>query len=177
MLNIKNFKPYIPENTDTDASYLISEDGQDWYECQKLFSPETVKVAYDNNNTIIGFSLDVSALFPVNASVAEVAANEVPEAMVSADGNWLYLDGKIVQKLVDYRQKAEEHRRWLYSRAADITSDWKAELILEIIRDDDKEQLKAWLLYARALKSLDFSQVTDESSYNAIEWPVPPQNI
>ncbi len=26
------------------------------------------------------------------------------------------------------------------------------------------------------LKSLDFSQVTDESSYNAIEWPVPPQN-
>ncbi|UUF64775.1 tail fiber assembly protein [Escherichia coli] len=64
----------------------------------------------------------------------------------------------------------------MYSRAADITSDWKAELILEIISDDDKEQLKAWLLYARVLKSLDFSQVTDESSYNAIEWPVPPQN-
>ncbi|UUF23016.1 tail fiber assembly protein [Escherichia coli] len=79
-------------------------------------------------------------------------------------------------KSVNYQQKAEEHRRWLYSRAADITSDWKAELILEIISDDDKEQLKAWLLYARALKSLDFSQVTDESSYNAIEWPAPPQN-
>ncbi|UUF64776.1 tail fiber assembly protein [Escherichia coli] len=109
MLNIKNFKPYIPENTDTNASYLISEDGQDWYECQKLFSPETVKVVYDNNNTIIGFSLDVSALFPVNASVAEVAANEVPEAMVSADGNWLYLDGKIVQKsslIIGRKQKS-----------------------------------------------------------------------
>ncbi|WP_097456967.1 tail fiber assembly protein [Escherichia coli] len=175
MLNIKNFKPYIPENTDANASYLISEDGQDWYECQKLFSPETVKVVYDNSNVIISFSQDVSSLFPVNASVAEVAVSAVPAEM-SIDGNWLYIDGKIVPKPVNYQQKAEEHRRWLYSRAADITSDWKAELILEIISDDNKEQLKEWLLYARALKSLDFSQVTDESSYNAIEWPVPPQN-
>ncbi|UUF23017.1 hypothetical protein NQB69_15765 [Escherichia coli] len=77
MLNIKNFKPYTPENMLVNASYLMSEDGQDWYECQKLFSPDTVKVVYDNSNVIISFSQDVSSLFPVNASVAEVAVSAV----------------------------------------------------------------------------------------------------
>ena len=35
MQNIKNFTKYTPDNPPVEgAGYLISEDGQDWYECQ-----------------------------------------------------------------------------------------------------------------------------------------------
>ncbi|MCV5512523.1 tail assembly chaperone, partial [Escherichia coli] len=35
MINIKNFRQYTPENPPVAwATYLISADGQDWYECQ-----------------------------------------------------------------------------------------------------------------------------------------------
>ncbi len=53
MKNIKNFKRYHPDSVDkkwlehaVGAIFLISEDGQDWYECQKSFQPDTMKVEY-----------------------------------------------------------------------------------------------------------------------------------
>ncbi|EEQ8813126.1 phage tail protein, partial [Escherichia coli] len=67
---IKSFKLYPPEKPDVPgAMYLKSEDGQDWYECQSLFSAETLKLVYDSNGIITSISKDVSMLWPVNQSV------------------------------------------------------------------------------------------------------------
>ncbi|EEW8571409.1 phage tail protein, partial [Escherichia coli] len=66
---IKSFKLYPPEKPDVPgAMYLKSEDGQDWYECQSLFSAETLKLVYDSNGIITSISKDVSMLWPVNQS-------------------------------------------------------------------------------------------------------------
>ncbi|EOL1967554.1 phage tail protein, partial [Escherichia coli] len=54
---IKSFKLYPPEKPDVPgAMYLKSEDGQDWYECQSLFSAETLKLVYDSNGIITSIS-------------------------------------------------------------------------------------------------------------------------
>ncbi|HFW1221602.1 TPA: phage tail protein, partial [Salmonella enterica subsp. enterica serovar Enteritidis] len=74
-LNIKNFIPYAPEPDDTlfaDAAYLKSEDGQDWYGCQQLFSADTLKITYDDNDVITCITRDVSGLWPAGQSVAEL---------------------------------------------------------------------------------------------------------
>ncbi|EHZ3872491.1 tail fiber assembly protein, partial [Salmonella enterica] len=43
-LNIKNFIPYTPDASFPGAAHLKSEDGQDWYGCQQLFSADTLKI-------------------------------------------------------------------------------------------------------------------------------------
>lgn len=91
-MNIKNFTQYSPaeKKFGDDAMYLQSEDGQDWYECQASFKPETLKIVYDNEGKVMSQSRDASALFPLNASVAEVDTE-------LADVVGLYfLNGKIV---------------------------------------------------------------------------------
>ncbi|HHH7407829.1 TPA: tail assembly chaperone, partial [Escherichia coli] len=53
MQNIKNFTKYTPDNPPVEgAGYLISEDGQDWYECQTQFAEDTYKVAYDSDGIV-----------------------------------------------------------------------------------------------------------------------------
>ncbi|HAY0227943.1 TPA: tail fiber assembly protein [Escherichia coli] len=173
MVNIKNFTKYIPENpVFPGASCLISEDGHDWYECQELFAEETYKIAYDSDGIVRSISGDVSSLFPVNLSVAEVET--LPEG-VDINGGWYYQNGEVLPVPVDYAKQAETQRQRLLSEAGDVTSDQVTELLLGIISDEDKEILTAWQLYIRALKALDLSAVSDEASFDAIEWPVSPQ--
>ncbi|EJO4580847.1 phage tail protein, partial [Escherichia coli] len=79
MMHIRNFSYYTPAEPDVaGAMYLKSEDGQDWYECQALFSPETLKVVYDSRGVITGYGKETALLWPVNQSVAEVP--DTPES-------------------------------------------------------------------------------------------------
>ncbi|MGD2819605.1 tail fiber assembly protein, partial [Escherichia coli] len=75
---------------------------------------------------------------------------------------------------VDYSRLAEKKRQNLLNEAKDITSDWKTELELGTISDDDKARLTQWMEYIKAVKALDLSTVTDEASFNAINWPERP---
>ncbi|EFK5232530.1 tail fiber assembly protein, partial [Escherichia coli] len=62
----------------------------------------------------------------------------------------------------------------LLNEAKDITSDWKTELELGTISDDDKARLTQWMAYIKAVKALDLNQVSDESSFDLIQWPEKP---
>lgn len=90
--NIKNFRlidaPVNRDKTQAEinigAYFLESDDGQDWYECQSLFSDDTAKIMYDHEGVIWGVvnkpvpqrgnTYSVSMLWPVNMSVAEIDA-------------------------------------------------------------------------------------------------------
>lgn len=173
MINIKNFREYTPENPPVAwALYLISEDGQDWYECQKQFATNTYKIMYDSNNIVRSITTDVSALCPLNASVTEL--DVLPDG-VNIDGGWYYQDGEVLPVPVDYVAKAEAERQRLLMTAQDITSGWATDLALGILSDEEKEKLKVWRIYAKELQAMDFSTITDKASYNAIEWPVSPE--
>ncbi|EIS6497535.1 DUF4376 domain-containing protein, partial [Salmonella enterica] len=88
MQDIKNFTPYKPESpVISGAAHLKSEDGYDWYECQKLFSPDTIKVEYDNNGVITCISRDISGFWPVGKSVAEVPDTE-ENRRADISGRW-----------------------------------------------------------------------------------------
>ncbi|EHU6836445.1 tail fiber assembly protein, partial [Salmonella enterica] len=76
---------------------------------------------------------------------------------------------------VDYQDKAETTRQKLLDAANSTIADWRTELALGDISDDDKARLVKWMNYIKALKALDFSGVKDEATFTAIRWPVLPQ--
>ncbi|EGM7854480.1 tail fiber assembly protein, partial [Escherichia coli] len=78
--------------------YLKSEDGQDWYECQSLFSAEMLKVVYNSAGVITGISRVASVLWPVNQSVVEVADTE-ENRKADISGRWGF-DGEKITDLL-----------------------------------------------------------------------------
>ncbi|HAF5916480.1 TPA: tail fiber assembly protein [Salmonella enterica] len=190
--DIKNFRlidaPVNRGKTQSEinigAYFLESEDGQDWYECQSLFSDDTAKIMYDPEGVIWGVvnqpvpqrgnTYAVSMLWPVNMSVAEIDAADCPDDC-RGDGSWLYRDGKVLPVPVDYQAKAETTRQKLLDAANSAIADWRTELALGEISDDDKASLTKWMAYIRELKSLDLTGVSDEATFTAIRWPALPQ--
>ncbi|EDH6024105.1 tail fiber assembly protein [Salmonella enterica subsp. enterica serovar Kisangani] len=190
--NIKNFRlidaPVNRSKTQAEinigAYFLESEDGQDWYECQSLFSDDTAKIMYDPEGVIWGVvnqpvpqrgnTYAVSMLWPVNMSVAEIDAADCPDDC-RGDGSWLYRDGKVLPVPVDYQAKAETTRQKLLNDADNAIKDWRTELTLGIISDENKATLILWMNYINVLKSLDLTGVSDEATFTAIRWPALPQ--
>ncbi|ECK5981060.1 tail fiber assembly protein [Salmonella enterica] len=190
--NIKNFRlidaPISRGETQSEinigAYFLESEDGQDWYDCQSLFSDDTAKIMYDHEGVIWGVvnkpvpqrgnTYAVSMLWPVNMSVAEIDAADCPDDC-RGDGSWLYRDGKVLPVPVDYQAKAEVTRQKLLNDANITIADWRTELALGEISDDDKASLTKWMSYIKVLKTLDLTGVSDETTFTAIRWPALPQ--
>lgn len=190
--NIKNFRlidaPVNRDKTQAEinigAYFLESDDGQDWYECQSLFSDDTAKIMYDHEGVIWGVvnkpvpqrgnTYSVSMLWPVNMSVAEIDAADCPDDC-RGDGSWLYRDGRVLPVPVDYQAKAETTRQKLLNDADNAIKDWRTELTLGIISDENKATLIMWMNYINVLKSLDLTGVSDEATFTAIRWPALPQ--
>ncbi len=190
--DIKNFRlidaPVNRDKTQTEinigAYFLESDDGQDWYECQSLFSDDTAKIMYDHEGVIWGVvnkpvpqrgnTYSVSMLWPVNMSVAEIDAADCPDDC-RGDGSWLYRDGKVLPVPVDYQAKAETTRQKLLNDADNAIKDWRTELTLGIISDENKATLIMWMNYINVLKSLDLTGVSDEATFTAIRWPSLPR--
>ncbi|EJV5270294.1 tail fiber assembly protein [Salmonella enterica] len=190
--DIKNFRlidaPVNRDKTQSEinigAYFLESDDGQDWYECQSLFSDDTAKIMFDPEGIIWGVvnnpvpqrgnTYAVSMLWPVNMSVAEIDAADCPDDC-RGDGSWLYRDGKVLPVPVDYQAKAETTRQKLLDAANSAIADWRTELALGEISDDDKVTLTKWMAYIKGLKSLDLTGISDEATFNKIQWPELPQ--
>ncbi|EFB3608008.1 tail fiber assembly protein, partial [Escherichia coli] len=56
-----------------DVVWFFTEDGKNWYEEQKYFADDTIKIAYDKDNIIRYVEKDVTAIRPDGLSVVEVA--------------------------------------------------------------------------------------------------------
>lgn len=115
MTHIRHFTYYTPAEPDVaGAMYLKSEDGQDWYACQSQFAEDTLKVVYDSRGVITGYGKDITLLWPVNQSVAEVA--DTPEnRKIDLSGRWGF-DGEGITDLLTAEkareQKAREINAW-----------------------------------------------------------------
>lgn len=134
MENIKNFKLVEPTSSKLKSSgnlksalFLESENGLCWYAAQNLFADDTVKIQYDSNGIIRavvdkpvparGNTYAVSMLWPVNASVAELALDDYPDG-VQLDGTWkydeetisVYQDADIVSAQIIIKNTRELHK-------------------------------------------------------------------
>ncbi|EJS9208810.1 DUF4376 domain-containing protein [Salmonella enterica] len=134
MINIKNFTPGIPKTPEQlelankhRVLFLFSEDGQEWYESHKQFAADTIKFTYDADGVIRSISRDVSALWPVNMSVAEVA-DTTANRRADISGRWGF-DGTDVIDLMTpekaRRMKRDEINRWRDRQEnGNVSFDW-----------------------------------------------------
>ncbi|EBZ6049872.1 phage tail protein [Salmonella enterica subsp. enterica serovar Texas] len=172
-MELKNVNRYIPDDPDYNSNFLYfrSEDGQDFYESLSKFTKK-YKLCIDSDNIIRSVSEDVSRLYPAGFSVVEV--NKLPSGF-NIYGDWQYSNGAVLAVPVDYQAKAETTRQKLLTDANSTIADWRTELALGEISDDDKVSLTQWMAYIRKLKSLVLTGISDEATFNKIQWPVLPQ--
>ncbi|MGH6098816.1 MULTISPECIES: tail fiber assembly protein [Citrobacter freundii complex] len=64
---------------------------------------------------------------------------------------------------------AEHEKQLRLAYANNVTADWRTELALGSISDDDKARLIAWMAYIKELKSVDTSTAP------GIKWPDKPE--
>ncbi|HFW2686850.1 TPA: DUF4376 domain-containing protein [Salmonella enterica subsp. enterica serovar Waycross] len=91
------------------AKFFKSEDGYDWYECQKLFSPDTIKIAINSDGVIVATGKDVSGFWPGGKSIAEVP-NTTANRRVDTSGRWGF-DGTNIIDLMTTDKAREQKTR------------------------------------------------------------------
>lgn len=170
-LNIKNFIPYTPEPEETlfpGAAHLKSADGQDWYGCQQLFSEDTLKITYDDNDVITCITRDISGLWPAGQSVAELPdTDENRRANIS--GGWQFKDGKVVQLVYspeELRKKAEAEKVRRLAEAESAIAPLARAVKRGIATDEEQKRLEAWELYSVMVNRVDTANP---------EWPEKPE--
>lgn len=163
-----NFTPYI-QNVENphNIAYLRDEDGNDWYEQQEKFLPDTLKVAFDSLGIIKSLSYNVSAMFPSGLSVVEVNANDVPDG-VAIDGMWQYVDGEVIRVPVNYVLLSDKEKKDRLATAAAAIAPLQDALDLDIATQREVELLTEWKKYRVLLNRMDISAAPD------IEWPMEP---
>lgn len=171
----------LPEQPPLDVLFLVSEDGQDWYESQALFADDTIKIMYDENNVIRsvvaepvparGNTLAVSMFFPENMSVAEIDG-ELPEGFDLSSGLWkfdgetVYRDDVMAEEKTLARNKAQ--RQYLASVAGgNITALQSGTL------PGDAALLVEWQNYLNDLRTMTEVELSQEVA----PFPAMPEGI
>jgi len=172
MKEYKNFVAYVPSVTDSEYDNLPYEilfmrdaAGNDWYEIQKKLTPDTIKVVFDDAGAVAQYDSDASILYPLGFSVAII---DVEDLITDGDRPLYYSEGKVG---VDYVKASEDERQNLLANANETTADWRTDLQLGSINDDDRESLIKWMLYIKELKALNFSNVSSKEEFETIKWP------
>lgn len=168
MQHLKNIKSGNPKTKEQyqltnnfDVIWLWSEDGKNWYEEQKNFQENTIKLAYTAEGIIVAIDKDVSAINPEGLSVVElpdITANR----RADISGNWMFKDGAVIKRTYteeEQRQQAENEKQSLLQLVRDKTQLWDSQLRLGIISDENKLKLTEWMLYAQKVESTDTSSL------------------
>jgi hypothetical protein len=179
MMDVKCFKigsPKTPEqlklSNQHNALFLFSEDGTEWYSSQRGFSHDTIKIAYDDKGIIrsIAVNKDVSTLWPVGLSVAEVA-DTTANRRADISGKWVF-DGEKIDKRIyteeEQQEQARIEQRTRIAAAAKMVAPLQDAVDLGIANDAEKVSLENWKRYRVMLNRLDISTAP------AINWPPVP---
>lgn len=153
------------------AQFICTPDKQDWYELQKTFARNTLKVVYAENGVIIQASDDASTLWPVNAAVAEIPTEQTPKGftlpLTSAD--WQYNGQRIVPRVYtpeEQQAMVERRKQTLMVEAESVLAPLERAVRLGMATDDEKARLNAWEIYSVKLNRVDT---------NNAEWPAKPE--
>ncbi|HAS1002157.1 TPA: tail fiber assembly protein [Enterobacter cloacae] len=170
-MQLKKLTVYEPEVREAEnIIYLKDEDGNDWYESQSKFSTVKLKIAYTSDGVIRTADYDVSALWPLNMAVAEVAKKSVPEGF-NIDGEWMFDGKRIIPFPVDHIAKAEATRQSLLAFAAQSIAPLQDAVELDIATDTEIMLLTSWKKYRVLLNRLDVSTAPE------VSWPEVPSDV
>ncbi|MCT8350023.1 tail fiber assembly protein [Photorhabdus temperata] len=164
------FTPYIPKDGVSCIQYLTDDEGNDWYQIQEKFLEETIKFTFDKNGVITSMSKDVSSLFPIYLSVAELTSEAVPTE-INITGGWVFDGKKIIPRiytLEEQRQQIENQKSEKMIAANVIIQPLQDAIDLGIATNEEKKLLLAWKRYRVLLSRIDTSLVSE------INWPEKP---
>ncbi|EHW5682494.1 tail fiber assembly protein [Escherichia coli] len=175
MMHLKNIKagnPKTPEQYQLTKKagvvWLYTEDGKNWYEEQKNFQPDTIKIAYDQNNVIVTVSKDVSTINPEGLSVVEVS-DITANRRADNNGNWMFLDGKVVKREYtkqELQQQAELQKSALLSEAESVIQPLERAVRLNMATNEERARLESWERYSVLVSRVDTANP---------EWPQKPE--
>lgn len=147
--------------------WLFSEDEKNWYEEQKGFSAETIKIAYDKNNIIVGVSNDISTINPDGLSVVELP-DTTANRRADISGNWQFIDGKVIKRIYtsdELRAQAEVKKTELLSAATVAIAPLQDAVDEGMATAEETAALSEWRQYRVKVRRVDTSNP---------EWPPHP---
>lgn len=175
MLIYKNFikstnEAYLSKYPDF-ASVIEDENGHNWYDIQSLFKEDTLKIIFDNQNRIISHSYDVSTLFPLGNSIAEISKDALPANFYEHGVFFDFIDGQIIpyekpqEKLVEESQNKLKN---LQFEASQIINTLQDAIDLNMAEKDADILLESWKIYR-----VNLFKINPEQAPN-INWPEKP---
>lgn len=182
MLTLKNFRVYKPETNPfaafgaSSAVFLKDEDGNDWYEVQKRFATDTLKIAYTEANGVINMAaMEADMLMPFDMSVTEVDAGILSKVDIHSliKGKWMLKDGKIqprIYSVEEHREAAVRLKEEKQRQAEDKIAPLARAVKLGMATEEEKAALTRWETYSVLLNRVDISTAPD------IDWPTPPES-
>lgn len=171
MKKYNNFAVYTPaEPIAEGVTYLKDDSGLDWYESQKNFANDTLKIVFNSDGVIVSISHDVSALWPVDNSVAEIACDDIPKGL-DIIGGWVFDGMKIIKRAYTSAEliaQAEIKRDSLMAVATTVIAPLQDAVDIDEATEEEIALLKAWKKYRVSLSRLDLSTAPD------MTWPEKP---
>ncbi|MEX9215475.1 tail fiber assembly protein [Providencia rettgeri] len=168
-MELTNFNRYDPteENNIKNVQFFISDEGVDFYDSFKLFKLK-YKIGFDKEGIVRTVSEDVSAIYPVGLSIADV--DSLPEGF-SIESKWVFKGGAI-EKYEPTKEEciflANQQKQSLLNEAEAQITMLERKVRLNMATDDEKDLLTAWEVYSIKVTNINISLASD------IEWPQKP---
>ncbi|EFY4858224.1 tail fiber assembly protein [Salmonella enterica] len=137
--------------------WLYSEDGKNWYDEQKNFAADTLKIAYDQNGVIVNISKDVSTINPTGLSVVELP-NITANRRADIYGGWVFDGEKVIKRVYtteELSKKAEAEKVRRLAEAESAIAPLARAVKLKIATDEEIKRLDAWELYSVMVNRVD----------------------
>ncbi|MCG5290658.1 tail fiber assembly protein [Providencia rettgeri] len=169
---IKSTNPDVIAKYPDFASVIEDESGNDWYEIQSLFKEDTLKIIFDNQNRIVSHSCDVSTLFPLGNSIAEISKDALPANFYDNNIFFDFVEGQVIPHEKSLEKRVEEafnQLKALQSEASQAIDTLQDAIDLNMAEKGADELLKSWRKYRVLLSRVDTSTAPD------IDWPVKPE--
>ncbi|HFI6303990.1 tail fiber assembly protein [Escherichia coli] len=170
--NIRSGNPKTVEQYELTRQFgvvwLYSEDGKNWYEEQKNFQDDTIKIAYTSDGIIVAINKDVSTINPEGLSVVEVA-DITANRRADISGKWMFRDGAVVKRIYtadEQQQQAESQKAALLSEAESVIQPLERAVRLNMATDEERTRLEAWERYSVLVSRVDTANP---------EWPQKPE--
>ncbi|EAQ4584085.1 tail fiber assembly protein [Salmonella enterica] len=174
MMHLKNIVAGNPKTPDQyqltkkfGVVWLFDEDGKNWYEEQRQFSADTLKIAYDKNNIIVDINNNISAINPEGCSVVELP-NITANRRADVSGRWMFDGEKIIKRVYtpeELRQQADAKKLKLLDEAETVITPLARAVKRGIATEEEQQRLAAWELYSVMVNRVDTS---------APDWPEKP---
>lgn len=176
MILITNFEQYEPTDDyrielkkTHNVSFIRTPNGDDWYDINKTFEPEKIKVMFNlSSNIIVSEGYDASSMNPYGYGFAVLDIEHTDSTLI----------GKVLNlktgKVTDYKQtvaeKTADAERKVLELRSEVSPEFESLKIAQEISTLTPAEEKRMLKIKQYL--VDLMRVKDQDGYpNSITWP------